>query len=215
MVLQRFLIAGWLVLAAAAAGAGWAQTPDPAALPAHDHHEGLLIAADPYADSARAKEKFGKANPVPAGIIPIEIFLKNETDAPLRLDLSSIRLELSSGSSRQRVEPLTAGQTAQIIVHPNGAQTPGARRTPVPKVIPLPSKDKKVQQMTEQLQPFALDADVLPPQATIHGFLFFDFGSNFDELRKASIYFPGITTIPSNKPLTYFEIDLAPAVPQS
>ena len=80
---------------------------------------------------------------MPAGIIPIEIFLKNETDAPLRLDLSSIRLELSSGSSRQRVEPLTAGQTAQIIVHPNGAQTPGARRTPVPKVIPLPVKTRK------------------------------------------------------------------------
>ena len=58
--------------------------------------------------------------------------------------------------------------------------------------------------MTEQLQPFALDADVLPPQATIHGFLFFDFGSNFDELHKASIYFPGITTIPSNKPLHLF-----------
>jgi hypothetical protein len=210
MNMQRFLIAAGFLLAIA--NTVPAQTSDPAALPAHDHHEGLLIAADPYADAARAKEKFGKANPVPTGIIPIEIFLKNETDMPLRIDLSTIRLEISSGPSRQRVEPLTAGQTAQIIVHPNGAQTPEARRTPVPKVIPLPSKDKKVKQMTEMLEPFALDADVIPPQATIHGFLFFDFGSNFDELRKASIYVPGISMIPSNKPLTYFEIDLGPAV---
>ena len=203
------ITAGFLL---ATAGGGAAQTIDPAALPARDHHEGLLIAADPYTDTARAKDKFGKANPIPVGIIPIEIYLKNETDMPLRIDLSSIRLELSSGPSRQRVEPLTVAQTAQIIVHPNGAQTPEARRLPVPKVIPIQSKDKKVKQIADLLQPFALDADVIPPQATIHGFLFFDFGSNFDELHKASIYVPGIASIPSNKPLTYFEIDLGAAV---
>ncbi len=193
------------------AGSALGQT-DPATLPAHDHHEGLLIAADPYASGARAKEKFGKANPVPAGIMPIEVFFRNETDTPLRLDLSGIRLELTPpGSARQRVEPLDAAETAQLIVHPHGAQTPEARRLPIPKPIPLPSNDKKVRQMIEVLQPFTLDADVIPPRATIHGFLFFDFGDNFDELRHASLYFPDIRMIPSNKPLTYFEVDLAPA----
>jgi len=208
--MQRLLITASFLLATA--GAGVAQTIDPAQLPARDHHEGLLIAADPYADSARAKEKFGKANPTAVGIIPIEIYLKNETDMPLRIELSSIRLEISSGPSRQRVEPLTPAQTAQIIVHPNGAQTPEARRLPVPKVIPMQSKDKKVKRIADLLQPFALDADVIPPQATIHGFLFFDFGSNLDELHKASLYVPGIASIPSNKPLTYFEIDLGAAL---
>ena len=74
MSMQRLLIAAGFLLATA--GGGVAQTIDPAALPAHDHHEGLLIAADPYADSARAKEKFGKANPMPVGIIPIEIYFE-------------------------------------------------------------------------------------------------------------------------------------------
>src|SRR5437763_10182808 len=33
---------------------------DPASLPAHDSHQGLLIAADPYSSAGRYKERFAK-----------------------------------------------------------------------------------------------------------------------------------------------------------
>ena len=39
-------------------------SPDPASLPAHDSHQGLVIAADPYISAERYKDKFGKHTPV-------------------------------------------------------------------------------------------------------------------------------------------------------
>ena len=47
-------------------------TADPALALPHDHHDGLTVLADPYTDKARGKEKFGKANPLDAGILPVE-----------------------------------------------------------------------------------------------------------------------------------------------
>ena len=69
-------------------------TADPALALPHDHHDGLTVLADPYTDKARGKEKFGKANPLDAGILPVEIFLRNETDEPIHVDINTIQLEV-------------------------------------------------------------------------------------------------------------------------
>jgi hypothetical protein len=44
------MVTAWFLLLT---GSPRAQT-NPASLPAHDRHEGLLVAADPYTDAARA-----------------------------------------------------------------------------------------------------------------------------------------------------------------
>src|SRR5271155_5011022 len=62
-----------------------AASADAAKLPAHDSHQGLLIAADPYLTSERSQEKFGKKHPYGAGLLALEVFLRNETDGPLQI----------------------------------------------------------------------------------------------------------------------------------
>src|ERR1017187_10729427 len=76
--------------------AGKAAPPAAQSLP-QDRHEGLSVSVDPYTDMARAKDRFGKANPVPLGILPVEVFLHNETAQPIRVN------EIGRASCRERV----------------------------------------------------------------------------------------------------------------
>jgi hypothetical protein len=174
---------------------------------AHDRHEGLSISADPYTDNERAKKKFGKANPIPAGILPVEVFLRNELDQPIRIDLSTIQLEVHPpGGTRQDVDSLSAVDVAQALVHPTGSGTPGVRRFPQ---IGIPSStDKKVDSMAELLRPLTLDSDVVPPSGMIHGFLFFNLSHQMSLAENASIYVPDAMIVPSNKALIFFEVSL-------
>src|SRR5215469_14709809 len=103
------VLAGASVFALAgtsSSGAPAAQTSQQQSL-AHDRHDGLEVSADPYTDIERAKKKFGKANPVPAGILPVEVFLRNELDQPIKIDLSTIQLEVRPPEGqRQDVDPV-------------------------------------------------------------------------------------------------------------
>src|ERR1700688_1794204 len=63
-----------------------AQT-DPASLPAHDSHQSVVVGADPYVTAARYKDKFGKHTPYDAGILALEIFVRNDNDKPIRVNL--------------------------------------------------------------------------------------------------------------------------------
>jgi hypothetical protein len=182
---------------------------DPASL-AHDRHEGLLVAADPYLDAARAKEIFGKANPVTAGILPVELFLKNEGQQPVHFRLETLRLvvELPEGG-RQDLASLTPAQVAVLIAHPGGTPSPrSGPRLPVP--VPIPSGDSKEKKYSDVLKPLALDADVVGPMSTLHGFVFFNLSHDFSLTAHASIYLPDVIRIP-NQSLMYFEILLRPA----
>jgi hypothetical protein len=209
---MRVLLIGVMLLSPAAACAQTAQTAhaaqtDPASLPARDRHEGLLVAADPYTDAARTKDRFGKADPLQAGIVPIEVFFRNETAQPMRIDLSTIRLEIEPpGGSRQRLEALSADDVAGAIAHPGGA--PNASRSRIPSPIPLPRHDKKQEKVAEILRPLAVQSDVVPPSSTIHGFVFFDVNHDFSLLANASLYVPDVKPIGARQPLTYFELDL-------
>jgi hypothetical protein len=182
---------------------------DPSTLPAHDRHEGLLIAADPYSDSARAKKRFGKDNPVDAGLLPVELFLENETAQPMRIRLETIRLDIAlPGEARQKIEAISADEAAVRIVFPAGTPDPEAKPARLPTPIPLPHHDKNADKVADRLRSLALDADVIPPLATLHGFVFFDVSHDFALVAHASVYVPDVTVIPGNHALTYFEIDL-------
>ena len=206
-----------------AAGALHAQSspPPPTSAPAaavpssasprlpQDRHEGLTVSVDPYVNSQRAKEKFGKsANPLRAGILPVDVYLKNETPHPIKIDLEAVQLEVRlDDGNRQDLDWLTVGQVASLIVHPGGTPTPSVRRFPVR--IPTPSKDKKVDDLADELRPFALDSDVVPPLGSTHGFLFFNLSHNFEAALKSSLYLPDVSSLPDRKPLMFFEVPLS------
>ncbi len=178
--------------------------PDPTAVLAHDHHDGLTVTADPYTDKSRGKEKFGKANPLDAGILPVEVFLRNETDEPIHVEINTIQLEVQLRSGgRQEIDWLPPEDVAGLVAHPGGV-TPSNR----PRVagIPLPSGDKKTDKLAEILRPLALDADVVPPMGTLHGFLYFNVNYEMSLADTAVLYVPDVSVVASKKALMFYEV---------
>lgn len=172
----------------------------------HDAHEGLSVSADAYTDMARAKEKFGKANPVPLGILPVEVFLRNETTQPLRIDLSTVQLAVQPpGGRHQDIDSVPVQEVASAAAHPKGPSAPKARRFPIGLESPTDSKTDK---MLEVLRPLSLDADVVPPMGMIHGFLFFDLDRDMLLASDASLYVPDVSIAASQKALMFFEVPL-------
>jgi len=195
-----FIVLGFFALAI---GARAQQNTVPASF-ARDHHSGLTIAADAYSDASRAKEKLGKANPVPSGILPVEVYLVNETDQPMQISLSTVQLDVMLQRGRQDIDRLTPEQVAEIIVHPNGAKTPTAPRLP----IPLGGGDSKVDKMVTEIRHVALEADIVPPNGTIHGFLFFDVNHQLDVAEHSNLYIPNVRVVATNQALIFFEVPL-------
>jgi hypothetical protein len=187
-----------------------AQTPAPPDVPSslpRDHHDGVTLSADPYSDAARCKEKFGKANPYPVGILPVEIFLRNETDQPVKIDLSTVQLTIHyTSEAPQNLDWLTAKEVASAVAYPKGPKAPHASRLPLGIST---GEDKKVDNLVAVLQPLMFDGDVLPPQSLLHGFLFFDVDRDFSVVQKSTLYLPDATTIPGKKALLFFEVPLA------
>jgi hypothetical protein len=176
-----------------------------ASLP-EDTHEGLTVSVNSYTEPDRAKQKFGKATPLPVGILPVEVFLHNETMQPMRIDVSTIQLSVRFPSGKhQDVDSIPAKEVAAAVAHPNGPPGPQSRRFPV-GIGSI--SDKKTDKMLETLGPLALDADIVPPMATIHGFVFFDLNGDLTLAANASLYVPDVTIIPSNKALMFFEVPL-------
>ncbi len=212
-MLKPLAIAVFLGLAGA--GAACAQL-DPASLPARDAHEGLLIAADPFLDAARHKERFGKKNPYDAGIAAIEVYFRNDTDKPIRLELEAIRLLLTPPDvKRQRFGALAAEDVADRILNKGGPNPTTSRvPIPVPGRGPKPGRGKEWTELVATLRATAFETDLLPPHATVHGVFFFDVNHRFDWLPYAMFYVPDLKFMDTNKPLLFFEVDLGAARPR-
>jgi hypothetical protein len=217
MIRTSALAAAVLLMCASAFAQFQSVKPDPNGLPpsaaslAHDTHEGMTIVADAYDDPARAKEKFGKADLIGAGILPVEVFLRNESDHPIRIDLNTVQLVVHfRNGNRQEIDSMRPSDAAYKIAHPQGPSGPKNSRIPS---LSLPGGDKKSAKIEDILQPLALDADVVPPMATIHGFLYFDLSRDMSLAGASVLYVPDASVIPGNKPLMFFEVPLA-KIPQ-
>jgi hypothetical protein len=172
----------------------------------HDRHDGMTVSADPYTDPSRAKSKFGKANPLPVGILPVDVFLHNETNQPIKVDLSTIQLSVHfPGGRQQAIDALAISEVAAAVAHPGGPVAPSKPRFPIGIGG---GGDSKTDKMAETLRPLSLDADIVPPNATIHGFLYFDVNHDMSLVKSASLYVPDAATVPANKPLMFFEVSL-------
>lgn len=182
-----------------------AAAPDP--LP-HDQHSGLTVSVDPYTEAARTKDKFGKADPHDVGVLPIEVFLRNDSDQPMRVNLETVQLEVTLRNGvRQEVDWLRPEEVAKLIAHPSGAADPHQKRLP----LPIKIGDKNVEKLANVLRPLTLDADVIPPKGTIHGFLYFDVSHEFSIASRSSLYVPDVSMAPGNEPLVFFEVPLRKA----
>jgi hypothetical protein len=186
-------------------------TPDPASLPAHDSHQGLVIAADPYVSAERYKDKFGKHSPYDAGLIAIDLLFRNDNDLPIRVNLKTIQLLVSiPGESRQRVDPLSPEDVADRVL----AKRPKdpSPRFPVPRIGAPPSPhNKEWEEFVGDVRAAALNTDLLPPHATTHGLVYFDIDRHYDWISNARVEVPDLAFMNDPKPLFFFEIDLGPA----
>jgi len=187
-------------------------SPDPASLPAHDSHEGLLIAADPYVSAERYKDNFGKHNPFDAGLIAIDLFFRNDNDLPVRVNLRTMQLLVSiPGESRQRLDPLSPEDVADRVL----AKRPKdpSPRFPVPRIGAPPSPhNKEWEEFVGAVREAALNTDLLPPHATTHGLVYFDIDRHYDWISNARVEVPDLAFMNNPKPLFFFEIDLGSAM---
>jgi hypothetical protein len=184
---------------------------DPMADLQRDSHSGLTVAANPLTDKEQSKANFGKADPIPVGVLPVEVFLKNDSQQPIRVDIDTIQLTVhTEHSGRQDIDWLSAQEVATLIVHPEGV---------VPKKpqhiagIPLPSSDKKVEKLAATLRPLTLDGEVVAPMSTLHGYLYFNVAHEMNLANGASIYVPNVYSMPSLKPLMFFEVRIGKKQP--
>ena len=185
------------------------QPVDPSTLTTKDQHQGFLVAAVPLRDAAAAKAALDKLDPIKAGILPIEVYFHNSTKDPVRVDLTTIRLDIDAPSGQKlHLMPLTMEQAASEISHPKGASAPSARR--FPPIIGVPVHDDKESETANKLQLRMFQTDVVPPGATVHGFIFFDLNHAFDILPYSTLYVPDVKSIASSQAMIFFEVPLKP-----
>jgi hypothetical protein len=185
--------------------------PDPMSLPTRDAHQELTVVADPYLRAARyTKEVFGKDSFYNAGIVAIDVYFRNDNSVPIRINPGTIQLVISQpGQDRQRLGPLSPEDVADRTLLTANANVRQHRPFPFPGTGSSAGHSKDWTEMTTTLRSVALGTDVLPPNATTHGFLFFDLDHNFSAVRSSHLYIPDLSFMTDNKALFFFEIDLA------
>ena len=205
---MRFALAAALMLAVALPQAA---RVDPANLPARDFHQGILVACDPYQNPARAKKAIGRENPLKAGTLPLEMYVRNTTKWPVAIALHEIRLEVViPGSGRDQIKPLTPGNVATLILHPGGPQV-GLPRERLPLPIPRGGQGRKWQNLREKLETVSFPDAVIPPGATVHGFLFFNLAGRYNVLPYSQLYVPDLKFLGNSQSIMFFQANLGGA----
>jgi hypothetical protein len=181
-----------------------------------ESHEGLTISALPWTEATQYKEKFPKKSPLSAGVLAVQVVLRNDSDESMRVDLGRIRLtvQLDAGN-RQEVQSLTADELADAVLKP-AAKDPTAKRQrlPIPVGGSKGGRDKHWTELQKQAQDAEMPTSVIAAHSTVQGLLYFDLQNQFDLLQTAHLYIPNVTQMQHNRALTYFDIDLSHRSPQ-
>jgi hypothetical protein len=178
-----------------------------------DSHEGLTIGVQPWTSTSQYKEKFPKNSPFSKGIVAIHVSFRNDTDHGLKVSLQSIRLLVQlSEDNRQELRPLTAEDVADTVTLKDNGKDPTAKRSPLP--IPLPTgtvksgRDSKWTALRDACQNAGVPTSVLAAHSTVEGLVYFDIRGELDLLQGAHMYFPNISSMGDNQPLSYFDITM-------
>jgi hypothetical protein len=182
---------------------------DPAALAAHDEHQGFLVAADPWLSGEDYKTRFGKKNPYDSGILAIDAYFRNDSDRPVQIKLDDIRLTLEAQDQPQQdVPPLSSREVATDVLSGGGRRPPGPRKIPIPLAG---NHSKDWQELEAKLHAAMIPSDIVGPHATVHGLLYFDLDGQFDIVAVARLYVPNLRFIGSTEALIYFDVPLGGA----
>jgi hypothetical protein len=179
-----------------------------------DSHEGLTIGVDPWTVSSRYKEKFPKKSPYSAGIVALKLSFRNETDEGIRVDLRRIRLVVQlSEDNRQELASLTPDEVADTLLLQKNGKDPTVKRIPLP--VPLgkvpTTRDKNWIDFRDTCQDAGIPSPVIAAHSTVEGLIYFDIRGEWDLLQTSRLYVPGLITMSSKEPLSYFDIDLGHA----
>ncbi len=174
---------------------------NPRDYPAHDAHEGVAIAADPYLERARAERVFGSYAPNKAGVLAVEIIVKNETAQGVSVNWPAVQL---LAGKRLELRALTMVElTYRLVGEPKTRQTVPSRWPPLPRS----KKSEQYEKARTALAPHFFETGTIPPGATARGFLFFDVGGEFQAVSRARIYVPDVKNLATGQPLMFFEME--------
>jgi hypothetical protein len=191
-----------------------AQQIDPATLAAHDLHQGLLVAVDAYTSAARYRDKFGKRTPYDSGVLALDVFFRNDGNSPIRVNLGTIRLLIGEpGGTRQKLEPLSSEDVADLVLLKPAKDPATQRRFPLPGTGVKPNRDKNWEAFASIVRSAAMTSEIVAPHGTTHGLFYFDVNHHYDWLSNARLDVPDLSFMLDNKALFFFEVDLAPAAP--
>jgi hypothetical protein len=190
------------------AGITWAQYPLKAS--SVESHEGLTISVLPWTDAGQYKEKFPKKSPYAAGILAVQVTVRNDTDDSVKVNLERVRLLVAlSDDNRQQIEPLSAAAVADIVLNPIVKDPTARRKIPFPVGIPRGGHDKKWEGLEKAAQDAGMRESIVAPHGTVQGLMYFNLQGQFDLLGTAHLYVPELLVLEKNRSLTYFEIDLS------
>ena len=198
------------LVAACLAGSFADAQQSPLRTAALESHEGLTISATPWTDAAKYKEKFPKKSPYAAGILAVQVSIRNDSEDSVKVNLSRIRLtvHLDAGNT-QELPSLSAEELMQAVLKPGGKDPTATRKKlPLPVPIPKSGKDKNADELQLQAQEAGVPTGVIAPHSTVQGLLYFDLQNQFDLLDTAHLYVPELVLMRGNRALTYFDIDL-------
>jgi hypothetical protein len=184
---------------------------DPATLRAHEKHQDLLVAADPWTKEENYKLRFGKKSPFEAGIVAIDVYFHNDGPVPVRVNLELIRLTLAyPGQAEQEIPQMRPEVVADYVYNKSG-KDPSKKKAPLPIPGLNSSNSKQVQALIMELKQAQLSTDLVPPAGTVNGLLYFDMNGQFNLVAFSRLYVPDLRLMGSEKPLFFFDVALVPA----
>jgi hypothetical protein len=155
--------------------------PDASAVVARDTHDKdkVTVAAEPF--DTRSKGDFFRNDYVGHSILPIRIFVKNDSDTPL--DLSDVRIQFIAADGT-KLPAATPDEMNRRLFRFKDIQPRHVPGTPITyHTTPV---DKKIQ---DDDKDFSFTETTVPPHTTATGFLFYDTRDLDDPvLRHAEIY---------------------------
>ena len=157
-------------------------------------NEGVTVAAVPYNTAEQAKTAFGKVNPYEHGVLPVLIWIQNDTNKTVKLD--RLRVEYID-RDRSRIENAPASEVQYL----KGPNRPNFNPSPIPGVRINRNKNPLA---AEEIEMRAWAAKMLPPGESAYGFVYFRTGHRSG----AKLYVTGMEEAGSGKELFYFEVAL-------
>jgi hypothetical protein len=202
----------WSILALPFATPLLVAQSDVASSPARESHQGVTIAVRPLVSEKSYQDEFGKPTPFDSGILALQVFLRNDNDKPIRINLEAIRLLVNrSGQAPQRIGALSPEAVADAVLL-KAPQDPGRPRLPFPIGGGSSNRSRNWQQFSGKLRGVALNTDILGPNSSHQGFLYFDISNHYDWLAEARLDVPDMVFMVDNQALFFFQVELAPAL---